>query len=266
MSEDPSVLSGPIEVGGLRTLCRVQGEGPPAVLLHGWGAEGASLQPLVAHLARRYRTITPDLPGFGSTALPPTDWGVDDYADWTAQLLAKLGVGRALFVGHSNGGRISIVLAATRPDLVDRLVLVDSAGLRPDLSAKQRAAAPVSKLGRAASGLPLVGGLAERMRGRWHRALGAEDYASAGPLRGTFVKIVNRDLRDLLPRVQAPTLVLWGERDDATPLSAAETMQQLIPDARLVVLPGAGHYSYLDRPVEACAALDEFLTSSQVAS
>jgi pimeloyl-ACP methyl ester carboxylesterase len=260
------MLSGPIEVGGLRTLCRVQGEGPPAVLLHGWGAEGASLQPLVAHLARRYRTITPDLPGFGGTALPPTDWGVDDYADWTAQLLAKLGVARALFLGHSNGGRISIVLAATRTELVDRLVLVDSAGLRPQRTSKQRAAAPVSKLGRAASGLPLVGPLADRLRGRWHRALGAEDYANAGPLRGTFVKIVNRDLRDLLPRVQAPTLLLWGEDDAATPASDGATMAQLIPDARLVVLPGAGHYSYLDRPTETTAALDEFLASSQVPS
>jgi len=260
------VLSGPIEVGGLRTLCRVQGEGPPAVLLHGWGAEGASLQPLVAHLARRYRTITPDLPGFGGTALPPTDWGVEDYADWTARLLAKLGVGRALFLGHSNGGRISIVLAATRPALVDRLVLVDSAGLRPELSAKQRAAAPVSTLGRAASGLPVVGPLAARLRGRWHRALGAEDYANAGPLRGTFVKIVNRDLRDLLPGVQAPTLLLWGANDDATPVADGETMARLIPQARLVVLPGAGHYAYLDRPAEATAALDEFLTSSQVPS
>jgi pimeloyl-ACP methyl ester carboxylesterase len=260
------VLSGPIDVGGLRTLCRVQGEGPPAVLLHGWGAEGASLQPLVAHLARRYRTITPDLPGFGGTALPPTDWGVDDYADWTAELVAKLGIERALFVGHSNGGRIGIVLAVTRPALVDRLVLVNSAGLRPERSAKQRAAVPVSKLGRAASGLPLVGPLADRLRGRWHRALGAEDYASAGSLRGTLVKIVNRDLRELLPRVQAPTLLLWGADDDATPASDGATMAQLIPDARLVVLPGAGHFSYLDRPAETCAALDEFLTPNQVSS
>ncbi|HZS01556.1 MAG TPA: alpha/beta hydrolase [Chloroflexota bacterium] len=260
------MLSGPIEVGGLRTLCRVQGEGPPAVLLHGWGTEGASLQPLAAHLARRYRTITPDLPGFGGTALPPTDWGVNDYADWTRQLLARLGISRALFLGHSNGGRIGIVLAATCPALVERLVLVDSAGLRPRLSARQRAAAPVSKLGRAAGSLPLVGPLADRLRGRWHRALGAEDYANAGPLRGTFVKIVNRDLRELLPRIQAPTLLLWGTNDDATPLDDAETMARLIPNARLVVLPGAGHYSYLDRPAEACAAVDEFLTSSQVPS
>jgi pimeloyl-ACP methyl ester carboxylesterase len=258
------VLSGPIEVGELRTLCRVQGEGPPVVLLHGWGADGASLHPLAAHLARRHRTVTPDLPGFGGTALPPADWGVDDYTAWTEQLLAKLDITRAVLLGHSFGGRIAVLLAATRPALVERLVLIDAAGLRAPISTKQRAAAPVSKLGRAAAGLPVVGSLAERMRGRWHRAVGAEDYANAGPLRGTFVKVVNQDLRQVLPQVQAPTLLLWGANDDATPVRDGEEMQRLIPDASLMVFPGAGHYSYLDRPAETCAALDEFLTSSQV--
>ena len=258
------MLSGPIEVGGLSTYCRVLGEGPPILLLHGWGGEGASLQPLAAHLGQRFRTVTPDLPGFGGTARPPTDWGVEDYADWTARLLAKLGIGRAALLGHSFGGRIAILLAATRAALVERLVLIDSAGLRPPRSDKQRAAALVGKLGRAAVELPLVGPLAERLRGRWHRALGAEDYANAGPLRGTFVKVVSRDLRELLPRVAAPTLLLWGADDDATPVSDGEVMQQLIPNARLIVFPGAGHFSYLERTAETCAALDHFLASSGV--
>ena len=258
------MLSGPIEVAGLTTYCSVQGQGPPVLLLHGWGAAGASLQPLAAHLAARHRTVTPDLPSFGRTALPPTDWGVDDYAEWTTRLLAKLGIERAVLLGHSFGGRIAIVLAATRPELIERLVLVDSAGLRPELSGKLRAAASVSKLGRAAADLPLVGALAERLRTRWHRAVGAEDYATAGPLRGTFVKVVNQDLRDLLPRIGAPTLLLWGAADDATPVGDGETMGRLIPNARLVVFPGAGHYSYLERTAETCAALDEFLAGSQV--
>jgi pimeloyl-ACP methyl ester carboxylesterase len=105
----------------------------------------------------------------------------------------------------------------------------------------------------------VVGPLAERLRGRWHRALGADDYANAGPLRGTFVRVVNHDLRELLPSVQAPTLLLWGAADDATPLGDGETMARLIPDARLIAFPGAGHYSYLERTAETCTALDEFL-------
>jgi pimeloyl-ACP methyl ester carboxylesterase len=256
-------LQGAIEVGGLRTLCRVAGDGPPALLLHGWGGEGASLHPLAAHLAQRYRTITPDLPGFGGTEPPPADWGVPDYADWALQLLAKVGAERALFVGHSFGGRISIWLAATRPEVVDRLVLIDSAGIRPERTSAQQAATLVSKAGRAASGVPLLGSFAERLRGRWHRAVGAEDYANAGGLRGTFVRVVNHDLRDLLPRVAAPTLLLWGADDDATPVEDGRLMEQLIPGARLKVFPNAGHFSYLDRTAETCAAIDAFLAPAE---
>jgi len=255
-------LQGAIEVGGLRTFCRVAGEGPPVLLLHGWAGEGASLHPLTAHLAQRYRTIAPDLPGFGGTALPPGDWGVPEYADWTSQLLTKLGVPRAVFLGHSFGGRIAIYLAATRPELVERLILVDSAGIRPERTARQETAALASKAGRAASGVPVIGGIAERLRGRWHRAIGAEDYASAGPLQGTFVKIVNQDLRDLLPRIAVPTLLLWGANDDATPVEDGRLMEQLIPDARLIVFPAAGHFSYLERTAESCAAIDQFLAST----
>jgi pimeloyl-ACP methyl ester carboxylesterase len=258
------MLSGPITVMGLSTFCRVQGDGPAALLLHGWGTEGASLQPLSTHLAAHFRTVTPDLPGFGAATPPPGDWGVEDYADWVAVLLQKLGIERAILLGHSFGGRVAIVLAATRPALVDRMVLIDSAGIRPPPTQRLRAASTVSKLGRAASGIPLLGPMAQRLRAQWHRAVGAEDYANAGPLRGTFVKVVNRDLRDLLPRITVPTLLLWGGEDDATPASDGATMEQLIPNARLVVFPGAGHYSYLERAAETCAALDEFLLPSQV--
>src|SRR5205814_400149 len=124
---------------------------PPAILLHGWGCEGASLHPLATHLAQRFRTITPDLPGFGGTTPPPDDWGVPEYASWTLQLLDKLGIGRALLLGHSNGGRIAIYLAATQPAIVDRLILVDSAGIRPDGTTTRQAVAAISKTGRAAS-------------------------------------------------------------------------------------------------------------------
>jgi pimeloyl-ACP methyl ester carboxylesterase len=258
------VLRGPLLVGGLRTYCTVQGTGPAALLLHGWGGTSASLQPLAAHLAQRFRTVTPDLPGFGHTALPPTDWGVADYAAWAEELLAKLGIRRAVLLGHSFGGRIAIVLAATRPALVERLVLIDSAGLRPPPAARRRAIVLVSKAGRAAAALPLFGPLAARLRRRWHRLVGAEDYANAGPLRGTFVRVVNQDLREFLPRVTAPTLLLWGAADTATPASDGALMAQLIPQARLIVFPRAGHFAYLERLAETCAALDEFLAPALV--
>ena len=75
----------------------------------------------------------------------------------------------------------------------------------------------------------------------------SSDYANAGPMRPTLVKLVNEDLTPELPRVRASTLLIWGDQDDATPVSDGETMERLIPDAGLVVFEGAGHFSYLDQ-------------------
>lgn len=255
------MLSGPIEVDGVRAFCRIQGSGPAAVLLHGWGAQGASLEPLTVHLARRYRTIVPDLPGFGASDLPPVPWGVPEYGAWVARLLARLDIARALVLGHSFGGRLAIWLAAEQPALVDRLILIAAAGIRPPPSARRAALSRLGRLGRLAAALPGVGGVVDRWRSHWLRLVGAEDYANAGPLRPTFVKVVEQDLRALLPRIEAPTLLIWGSQDTETPLRDCLVMASTIPRAVRVVLRGAGHYVYVERPAQTCQAIDEFLAT-----
>jgi pimeloyl-ACP methyl ester carboxylesterase len=84
-------------------------------------------------------------------------------------------------------------------------------------------------------------------RERIYRAVASPDYSNAGPLRETFVKLVNEDLTPILPQVTAPTLLVWGADDTETPLSSARVMERLIPQARLVVFQNAGHFSYLDQ-------------------
>jgi pimeloyl-ACP methyl ester carboxylesterase len=78
------------------------------------------------------------------------------------------------------------------------------------------------------------------------RRTASEEYLNAGPLRGTFVRVVNEDLRDHLPRISVPTLLIWGAQDQDTPLADGKLMESLIPDAGLVVFDHAGHYSYVD--------------------
>ncbi|MDR1671718.1 MAG: alpha/beta hydrolase, partial [Alistipes sp.] len=88
------------------------------------------------------------------------------------------------------------------------------------------------------------------------------DYNAASPvMRGTMSKVVNEDLRRFMPLIQAPTLLVWGSEDTATPIGDAKIMERLIPDAGLVTFPGAGHYSFLDRPAQFAAVLDSFLRS-----
>ena len=114
------------------------GEGPPVVLLHGWGASSELWRPIAGHLRASFTVLAPDLPGFGRTPSPPAGWSVEDYARWVLALLDRRGVGTAHLIGHSFGGRVAIKLAARWPDRVGKVVLTSSAGIPPPRSARRR--------------------------------------------------------------------------------------------------------------------------------
>jgi pimeloyl-ACP methyl ester carboxylesterase len=238
----------------------VTGEGKPLMLLHGWGASAELFGPVVRALQPDRKLILPDLPGFGATPPPPAPWAARDYAEWTAALLDRLGVERADVVGHSNGGRIALVLAATHPDRVGKMVLTGSAGLRPRHGPRYHARVRSYKVLRAMGESRAVpAALRNAARARAEQR-GSEDYrAATGTMRGTLVRLVNDDLRALLPRVAAPVLLIWGDKDVETPLADGKTMERLIPDAGLVIFEGAGHYAYLEQPARFSHIVDVFL-------
>ena len=230
----------------------------PIVILHGWGAHIEAVGPILAALAGAPDLIALDLPGFGESEPPPEAWDVDAYANFMIAFLDELGVPRAHLVGHSHGGRVSIAIAADRPERVGRLLLVDSAGLRPKRGWRYRRRVAVAKLGRLAARLGGAPGrrLQERLRAR----VASRDYLEASEaMRGTFRAVIAADLSDRLRRIAAPTLLVWGDRDEDTPLWMANRMEELIPDAGLVVLEGAGHYSYADSPGQFGAVARRFL-------
>ena len=256
-----------VVVDGLRIACRIRGplDGtrPVAVVLHGWGASSAAVASIQACLADSHDSVAPDLPGFGASDPLPAVWSSTEYLAVITKLLNQLGVQRASIVGHSRGGHFAFGFAAAHPDRVDRLVLVDSAGLRGRRGAAYQARVLAFKAGRRMlASRPLAGPRGAPLRALFERRFGSDDYrAASGPLRGTLVRLVNEDARHLLPRVQAPTLLIWGELDDATPLADGQLMERLIPDAGLVVFPGAGHFSYADDPARFCRVVTHFLRS-----
>ncbi|MBI4573055.1 MAG: alpha/beta hydrolase [candidate division NC10 bacterium] len=248
-----------LRINGLQTHFTEEGRGDPVVLLHGWGTSSQSLAPLCGALADAYRVLAVDLPGFGWSQAPPVAWGAADYAGHVRGLLEQAGIERAAFIGHSFGGRIAITLAATRPAGVSRLVLVASTGIRPPRRAGYTVRVTTAKLTRWFFSLPGWGRTGQRIIAKVYGRFGSRDYRAAGPMRPTFVKVVNEDLTPLLPAIQAPTLILWGERDEEVPRSAMETMAARIPGSRLVVFPGAGHFPFLEAPEEFQRALLGFL-------
>lgn len=239
------------------------GAGSPVLLLHGWGATKELMAPVAQRLPG-HRVIVPDLPGFGDTAPPPAAWGVDEYAAWVLALLDRLGVARTHIVGHSHGGRVAIALAAARPERVDRLVLADSAGIRPRHGLRHHYRVRTFKLLRAAATWrwlpsPLRAAAAARARRR-----GSADYrAASGTVRASMVRLVNADLRARLALLAAPTLLIWGEHDRETPLSDGRLMERLIPDAGLVVFEGAGHFAYAEQPERFGRIVDVFLAGGR---
>ena len=227
------------------------------VVLHGWGGRIESMDPVIRCLAPRFRVVALDLPGFGEAPLPGAVWGTPDYAAFVRDVLEQLDVTTASFVAHSYGAKVSLYLAATYRSLPAKLVLCGSSGLRSAPSIKARLKRAASRSARAAG---KVGGPPGRaLRDAAYRKLASADYREAGALRPILVKVVNEDLSGLLPAVKASTLLVWGSADDAVPLAHARKMEELIPDAGLVVLEGAGHFAYLDEPERFCRVTRHFL-------
>jgi pimeloyl-ACP methyl ester carboxylesterase len=260
------VSSGPdaqfIDVRGLRTRYLTRGSGPAVLVLHGWGASIEAVHPIVAGLAPAATVYALDLPGFGQSDPPPQPWGVEDYQSFLAEFMDALGIDSPTIVGHSNGGRIAIRMAATEPRRAARLVLVDSAGIRPKRTLRWYRRVGMAKLGKHAA--RWLGAPGERLRARIVGRVASTDYAAAGEMRPTLVRLVNSDLREYLPRISVPTLLVWGAEDTDTPVADGALMEKLIPDAGLVVLEGAGHYSYIDQAARFARIVTHFIAPPEV--
>lgn len=249
-----------IEIEGLRMRYDRIGQGPQAVIvMHGWGCKASTVQVLAdAATAQSTTVYNLDLPGFGGSQEPPASWGVYDYAHFIETFVARLGIERPVLIGHSYGGRIAIVYASESP--VEKVILVDAAGINPRRSLRYYIKVYTFKAAKRI--LPLLlgrrkgGEVIDRMRGK----AGSADYNAASPvMRRIMSTSVNQDLKHLMPSIKAPTLLIWGEKDTATPLRDAKTMEKLIPDAGLVLYEGCGHYSFLERPGQTAAVIKSFL-------
>lgn len=238
--------------------------------MHGWGCDHTVWNALHRHLegmaaeasvsGGEIRIFALDFPGFGSEPEPEKPWSMEDYTRWLERYVTERGIVDPVLIGHSFGGRAAIIFASRNH--VSKVVLVDSAGVKPRRSAAYYLKVWSFKALRRLAPLLLGSKRAERLIEARRKTSGSADYAAASPvMRGTMSKVVNEDLRRFMPLISAPTLLVWGAEDTATPLRDAKIMERLIPDAGLVTFSGAGHYSFLERPVQFNAVLDSFLKS-----
>jgi len=231
------------------------------LLLHGWGANVELFSGMIKHLAQNHTVYALDMPGFGKSKEPPKAWCVDDYVDFVIKFIEKMKIDKLSILGHSFGGRIIIKLV-NREKLkfeIDKLVLVDSAGILPK-NKKKTVKTRVYKALKVIVGNKITKKVFPNALESLKKKFGSEDYRNAsGVMRETLVKVVNEDLEPLLSNIRPSTLLVWGTEDTATPLSDAKIMEKLIPDAGIVEVKGAGHYSFLEQPQFINAVLDSFL-------
>ncbi len=226
------------------------------VMLHGWGSNITLFENAAAFVAGKYFVAAPDMPGFGETPEPPYAWNVDDYTDFVIEFIKKLGLKKVILLGHSFGGRVIIKLVNRKelPFTVTRLILVDSAGIRPEKTAEQLKKEKIMKTGKK------LLAFSPKLLKFFQSMVGSADYKAASPLmREILVNVVNEDLSHLLPTINQETLLIWGTLDTATPIADAEKMEQLIPEAGLARIEGVGHYSFLENPVVFEAILESYL-------
>lgn len=255
-----------LELKGTTLYYEQHGAGRPVLLLHGWGGKADSFAPVMRDFAGQLFMTAVDFPGMGfRSSDPPEPWSVTEYMEQIAELIGALHIEGCDIVAHSFGGRVAIVMAATYPDLVGKLVLTGVPGLKREASPGQkRRAGAYQRLKALADNRATRRLFGDERVDAWRSALqekfGSADYRALSPeMRKTFSRVVNQDLTPYLARIASPTLLFWGAEDTAAPLWMGETMQKTIADAGLVVMPGAGHFAYLDRYADFRAVLGNFL-------
>lgn len=249
-----------MEIDGTELHYEVQGQGPAMILMHGWGCNHTTVQSIANVAAESHTVYNVDFPGFGASPEPAAVWGVEQYTRLIEKFVSRLCIDSPVLLGHSFGGRVGLLYSSRNN--VDKLILVDAAGVKPRRKLGYYMKVYSFKLMKQL--MKIRYGAAEaRKRIEAERARrGSADYAAASPMmRQILSKCVNEDLKKCMPAIKAPTLLIWGENDTATPLHDAKVMERLIPDAGLVSFPGCGHYSFLDNPVQFAAVLRSFLTN-----
>ncbi len=249
-----------IKINKLNINYIIEGEGPPILFLHGWGSSLSAFTHIIKEFSNSFRCVAVDLPGFGESDLPAVPFNLQSYADFTVEFMKALDIKDPIMVGHSNGGRIIIRLLAEKKVNSKKIVLIDSAGIKPKKSLKSKVKLVTFKTVKRVLTLPLLKNYTVKVLQEARNYFGSADYNSASlVMRQTLVNIVNEDLIDSLPKIKASTLLIWGENDTATPLSDGKTMEKLIPDAGLCVVTGTGHFSFIERPSYVNTILASFL-------
>lgn len=219
------------------------------VLLHGWGQNIEMMRPIGDRLSKENRIIIVDLPGFGESKEPDTIWTMYDYTECIHELLESLKVKNPMLIGHSFGGKISLIYASKYE--VSKLVLFGSPFKKEikKLSLKTRILKKLKKV-------PVL----NKLEGFAKKHIGSRDYRQASEfMRKIMVEHVNLDITEEVKKIKCPTIIIWGTLDQEVPIERAYELENLINDASVIPYEGCSHYAYLERLNQTVNIIKNFL-------
>lgn len=215
------------------------------IVLHGWATETDKWGPFLKEIKAELFKI----PGLTQKINKP--WTLDDYVEWLKKKIGK----KIILIGHSNGGRIALAFTAKYPEKVEKLILIDSAGIYHNElphRLKMFVFRTVAKIGKAIT-------TSERLKVLLYKLAREGDYKNANPIqRQTMINLISTDLTPILPQIKVPTLIIWGRDDKTIPLSDGKLMHRLIKGSKLKIVDGR-HSPQFTNAKEVAKIINEYL-------
>jgi pimeloyl-ACP methyl ester carboxylesterase len=263
---------------------RRAGEGPVLLMLHGIAGSSETWAPAMRLLRRDYDVIAPDFLGHGASAKPPGDYSLGNYAAGLRDFLDVLGIERATVVGQSYGGGVALQFAYQFPERCERLVLVDAGGLGREVSWLLRLVtlpgaeyvlpaiflAPVRDCGNSILSFLKDRGIRnDRATEMWRSFASLTDPANRAAFVRTMRAVIEPGgqavsaLDRLYLAEEMPTLIVWGDRDNIIPVSHAHQAHEAMPNSRLEIVPGVGHFPHVEDPFRFVEILVDFIRTTE---
>lgn len=235
----------------------------PIIILHGWGLSGKKFSGLAKEFEKKgYTVYAPDLPGFGSAAVPSRPYDLSDYAAFLRTFCEKNNIDRPILLGHSFGGRVVLRYTSEHEKDVTAVILSGTPGYSPVKQWKWIFSWTIAKIGNICCSLPIIRTYQERIRAWYYWVIGARDfYRANGVMRQTFKLVIQDSLEKYMVKIHVPTLLLWGQDDILVPVSIATHMNKTIGSSVLQIVPHADHCIPYVQPEVFATHADRWLKS-----
>lgn len=249
--------------GNLCSISNVSMNSPKLVILHGWGGSKLSWKLFVKKANEFFDTEVIELPCFGDEPCPQEVWGVEEYADFVKVKVKSIkGKEKIILLGHSFGGQIATYLAANNSELIDKLILSGAAVYRPKKSIKRLIFGMLAKSGKILTSLPGLKRFQPLAKKVLYKTAQSPDYGKTdGIKKEIYKKVIRQDVSHLLPNIQTPTLVIWGDRDSYVPLTYGRKITKELPNAQLEIIKGGTHGLHIKETKKMINIIKKFIES-----